>query len=281
MATQLKNHTDSLAEDQAPPTPVAIYERFAVPAIFAPAAERLLEVARPLPGERVLDVGTGTGIVARLAAPRVGAEGRVTALDFSPDMLAVARDAAAQESAAIAWHEGRAEQLPFPDGHFDLVLSQFALMFFTDREAALAEMRRVLAPEGRLAISAFQGIERHPFYAALDRAIARHSGLTAIGQIFALGDAAALRTSLERAGFRDVAVTPFEMTIRVPDPDAFLAGEIAIDAASIPAMQGLDATARRDLVTAVQEEMTEPLGAVTEGEEVHLTFHAQIASARR
>jgi ubiquinone/menaquinone biosynthesis C-methylase UbiE len=280
MASQLDERPETQEETAPALSPEQIYERFSVPALFAPAAERLLEVAGPQPGERVLDVGTGTGIVARLAAPRVLPDGSVTALDLSPAMLAIARSAAEEEGLAIAWHEGRAEKPPFPDAQFDLVLSQFAAMFFTDLPAALAEMRRVLAPGGRLSLSVFQAIERHPFYMALDRAIQRQLGVPAIADIFALGDAEDLKGTLARAGFRDVAVTPFELALRVPDPDAFLAGEIALDSASIPAMQGLDATARQNLTAAIQDEMAAPLRAVTDGDYVRLTFYAQIAHGR-
>ena len=123
--------------------PAEGYESYMVPTLFAPWAARLIEAANPVSGERVLDVGCGTGIVARQVASRVGANGTVTGIDPNPNMLAVARTAAARDGVAIEWLEGGAEKLPFADHSFDVVLSQFALMFFTDKVAALAEMRRV------------------------------------------------------------------------------------------------------------------------------------------
>src|SRR4026209_321228 len=120
--------------------PAETYERYMVPVLFAPSAERMVELARPRPGQRVLDVGCGTGIVARRAAARGGGHGHITGLDASPGMLAVARAAAGREQRSIEWREGRAEALPFSDGEFDLVLCQYALMFFTAPSAALAEM---------------------------------------------------------------------------------------------------------------------------------------------
>jgi SAM-dependent methyltransferase len=281
VARQLDDRVASLEDVPIAPSPTEIYERFAVPALFAPAARRLLAAARPRPGERVLDVGTGTGIVARLAAPAVAPGGEVTGLDLSPDMLAEASAAAAAEKLAIAWREGRAEALPFPEARFDLVLCQFALMFVTDHETALAEMRRVLAPDGRMALSVFQGIARHPFYVALDAAIARQLGMSAVRDIFALGDAEVLGASLTRAGFRDVAIAPFSLTAHLGPPAMFLAGEIEIDTASLPAMHGLAPAARRELVNAIAGEMAEPLRAVTDGGEVIITFHACIAQAHR
>lgn len=108
-----------------------------------------------------------TGIVAREIAPRLGATAAVTAVDLSANMLAVARAAAARERLTIEWREGNAEKLPFCDGAFDLVLCQFALMFVGDKAAALSEMRRVIPGSGRVLISVWQGLDRHPFYQTL------------------------------------------------------------------------------------------------------------------
>jgi SAM-dependent methyltransferase len=264
----------------APANPAETYERYMVPPLFAPAADRLLQTARPMPGERVLDVGSGTGIVARRAAPLLARGDSVVGLDASPAMLAVARAVSEREGTAVDWREGQAEALPFPDGSFDLALSQFALMFFADRGRALREMRRVLDDDGRLALSVFQGIELHPFYVALDAAIARRLGESAVGAIFTLGDGDALRHEVIEAGFRAVTIEPFAITARFPNPEAFLAGEIDVDTASIPAMQGLDPEARRDLTAAIAQEMADHLRAVTDGDEVRLEFHAQIVHAR-
>ena len=281
MTTQTADRAHHGATDHTPVNPAETYERYMVPALFAPAAEHLLAMGSLRPGERVLDVGTGTGIVARLAAPAVGPAGSVAGLDASPAMLSVARAAATEEGLIIDWYEGQAEALPYPDESFDLVLSQFALMFFADQQSALTEMRRVLTPGGRVALSVFEGIDRHPFYVALDEAIVRRLGASAVGAIFALGDVDALGASLERAGFREVAIERFAITARFPNPAGFLTGEIDVDTASIPAMQGLDPTARRELVTAIEQEMAEPLRAVTIGDAVQLPFHVLIARACR
>jgi ubiquinone/menaquinone biosynthesis C-methylase UbiE len=272
---------DSLSETHNRLDAAVAYERFAVPAIFAPAADQLLDAAGPLAGERVLDVGTGTGIVARLAADRVGPTGRVAGLDASPAMLDVARDAANHEGCAISWYEGMAERLPFADASFDLLLCQFALMFFHDRPAALAEMRRVLRPGGRLTLSVFQGIERHPFYAALDRAIERQLGQSTIGTIFALGDANALSEALDQAGFSNVAIASPSVVARPGPAETFLAGEIELDAAAIPAMQSLTRAERGTLVAAIAEEMAQPLAEVTVGGEIVVPFQTHIVRASR
>ena len=100
----------------------------------------------------MLDVGCGTGAVARRIAPLVGPLGRVVGLDISPAMLAVACQAAERDGVTIEWQVGRSESLPFPDGGFDLVVSQQGLQFAVDKPAAVAEMRRALAPGGRVAV---------------------------------------------------------------------------------------------------------------------------------
>lgn len=256
--------------------PAETYERFMVPPLFGPSAQRLVDAAGPRPGDRVLDVACGTGIVGRIAA-RLDPAITVTGLDVSPHMLAVARSMAAREGVTIDWQEGRAEALPFTDGSFDLVLCQYALMFFADRPAATSEMARVLANGGRLAASVFQTTERHPFYQALDTAIERHLGMSGARDIFAFGDPVELRRLLSGAGFRDIRIEPVSLTARFPDPEQFLAGEIDVDTASIPAMQHLDASARRDLTGAIREEMMESLREVTVGDHVVITFHTYIA----
>ncbi|MGH2531415.1 MAG: class I SAM-dependent methyltransferase [Thermomicrobiales bacterium] len=262
-------------------SPAETYERYMVPPLFAPAAERVLDIARPRAGERVLDVGCGTGVVARHTVSRVGASGAVTGLDLSPDMLAVARAASAQEGSVIDWREGRAEALPFADGAFDLALCQFALMFFADRRAALAEMHRVLTEGGRAGVSVFQPIACHPFYVALDASIERRLGMSGVADIFALGEADLLRALLVDAGFREIDFAPVSVTARFPNPDAFLAGEIDVDTAAIPAMQHLDAVARQELTAAIRDDMEAPLREVTEDDVVVLPFHLLIARAYR
>jgi SAM-dependent methyltransferase len=281
MTTRTADHALQNTMDHAPINPAETYERYMVPALFAPAAEHLLAVASLRPGEDVLDVGTGTGIVARLAAPNVAPLGTVTGLDASPGMLSVAQARALEEGLSIEWQEGQAEALPYPDQRFDLVLSQFALMFFADRRTGLAEMRRVLVAGGRLVLSVFAGIDRHPFYVALNEAIARRLGTSAVGEIFALGDECTLRDSLIQAELREVVIEPFAITARFPNPAGFLAGEIDVDTASIPAMQGLAPAARRELTAAIQQDMAEPLRMVTEGDYVRLPFHTLIAHASR
>jgi SAM-dependent methyltransferase len=261
--------------------PAEGYESYMVPPLFGPWAARLVADAAPAPGERVVDVGCGTGIVAREVTRARPAGGPVEALDASPDMLAVARAAAEREGATgIAWHEGRAEHLPWPDRSVDVVLSQFALMFIGDRPRALAEMRRVVRDSGRVLLSVWQGLDRHPFYDTLRRVIERRLGVSALQDIFALGDAEELRGLAAAVGFGRVRVEPRAMVSRFPNPGGFLAGEIEVDTAAIPAMQHLDAEARRAMVAAISADMADALSGVTRDDHVVLEFHAHILTAR-
>ena len=198
------------------------YERYFVPAIGGPLADQLVATAELRPGERVLDVACGTGVVARLAADRVGAE-NVTGADVNAGMLAVARTAAAASGrASIHWYETAAEAMPVPDAAYDVVFCQLALQFFADKAAALREMRRVLAPGGRIYASVPAPTA---FFGVLEQAVTRHVG-AAIGvfvaQVFSLNDTVEVEGLFRNAGFDDVHVRTDARSLRLPPAKDFL-----------------------------------------------------------
>lgn len=129
---------------------VGYYERTAERLL--PAAREAIDVADVRAGERVLDVGCGTGNAALLAAER-GAE--VVGVDPASRLLDVGRDRAAQAGLRIEFLAGQASALPAPDAAFDVVISVFAAVFAPDAESALAEMARVLAADGRIVLTAW------------------------------------------------------------------------------------------------------------------------------
>jgi ubiquinone/menaquinone biosynthesis C-methylase UbiE len=251
-----------------------------VPSLFAPWSSYLIQGANPQPGERVLDIACGTGIVARNVAPLVGAQGIVIGLDINQDRIDLARQVAEQEHIPIEWHTGPAEQLPFPDENFDLVFCQFGLMFFTDKSASLLEMHRVLRTGGRVLLSVWQRLDRHPFYQTLHEVSQRHLGKSSVGAVFSLGDADELRKLLMDAGFQHIAIEPLSITARFPNPEEFLAWEIDVDPAETPALQNLDPEAQQAILAAVRQDMQGPLDEVMQNNQVVLQFHAHIAQAR-
>ena len=270
--------------DQNPTNPAELYELFFVTALSAPWADDLLRRTAPQPGERVLDVACGTGIVARRAASRVGPAGRVLGVDPHLGMLTVGRAAAAAEGVAIEWREGRAEALPGDDAAFDLVGCQVGLMFFETRAAALREMRRALAARGRIAVSVAQAIENQPpLYAAIDEIIVRHLGTPILARtIFSLGNADELRALLEGAGFQDAVVEPLSMTARIPDPAAFLRLELggAIEFGAVSALAGMDPAAREAALEAVQAEAEAAIRPHVEDGTLVISPRTNVARAR-
>lgn len=213
---------------QLTPRGAAAYERNLVPVFFDAWATDLVDAVDLRPRQRVLDVACGTGIVARHAARRVGHDGEVTGVDAIPAMLSVARDAGSALDLHIRWEQASADDLPFPDGSFDVVLCQQGLQFFPDRPAALAEIRRVTRPDGRLGLSTCRSVEHQPGYAALIDTLTRHVGVQA-GQVvaspFSLGDPDEVRALVTKAGLRDVHVRIAVWSIRFPSADALLRAE--------------------------------------------------------
>lgn len=202
--------------------PPANYERFFVPAIGAPLATDLIRLAALRPGERVLDVACGTGVVARLASQQVGDTGTVTGLDVNPGMLAVARSAT-PPGMPIDWHEASAEAMPLPDASFDVGLCQMGLQFMPDKHAALREMRRVLVRGGRLILNVPGPTPR--LFTIMGEALARHIGAEAAGfvnHVFSLHDAAEIQNLVSGAGFHDVSVQSDTKPLRLPAPEEFL-----------------------------------------------------------
>ncbi len=201
------------------------YEKYLVPILFTPWAVKLVEMSELAPGEQVLDVACGTGIVARLAVQHVGSSGRITGLDLNPLMLAVARSASSDTNPKIEWQEGSAMDLPFEDDTFDAVLCQFSLQYFPDRRQALQQMRRVLKPGGRILLSLPRPIQYSPSTAVLAKALERHLGSEVAEMMnapFALGDAEELRSLFTEAGFTNVRIRIGVEIFRVPSPEEFV-----------------------------------------------------------
>ena len=213
----------SQSDAQPASTPGEIYERDLVPAMLAGWAGALLDLVEPKPGERLLDVACGTGVVARRAVALLGVGGQVVGLDMNAEMLMVAR----ARDPSLEWHEGNAMALPFADHVFDVVVCQQGLQFFPDPGAALGQMRRVLASGGRLGVAVWGPLESSPGHHALVRALERHVGAEAAAMMstpFRLGDAQAVQSRVEAAGFLTVHVRTEQRAARFPSTEAFTRG---------------------------------------------------------
>jgi len=170
----------------------------------------LIEQAALRPGEQLLDVATGPGTVAGLAAEKLGRNGRVVATDVSAAMLAIARGKARSPAAAeIHYVESPAAPLTAPGSAFDVVTCQQGLQFFPDRGAAIREMYRALRPGGRLVVAVWREIQQQPSFAAIDAALREclpAQQVEAYGAPFKWPKADELASALKGQGFQDVSV---------------------------------------------------------------------------
>jgi ubiquinone/menaquinone biosynthesis C-methylase UbiE len=248
------------------------YERY-VRLLMEPWVQCLVDVAALQPAEHVLDVACGTGFVARLAAERVRAKGRVVGIDLNASMIEAARAASGHDAAVrIEWRTGDAGALPFENDVFDVVLCQQGVQFFPDRLQALREMLRVLRLRGRLAFTVWSAIEDTPYQAALADALARHVSPEAGAMArapHALHDAVELHGLVASAGFRNVRVRPTIETTKLPLPKEFVPGHFA----ALPMAETI-ARLLPDRRAALIEDITEALRPYEEGD--HLTVPAGV-----
>jgi SAM-dependent methyltransferase len=205
-----------MASDPSPPSPSPLalplawslvadaYAAEVVP-LFEQAAEKALALAEVGPPTRVLDVATGPGTLALLAAARAR---EVTAVDFSAEMIEHLR----KRASARSLHNVRAlvgdgQAMELPDRAFDAAFSLFGLIFFPDPPRGARELLRVLAPGGRAVVSSWPPIERNVLLSAVFSALrAQRPELSSPPGGGPLGDPAGLASFMREAGFTDVAV---------------------------------------------------------------------------
>ena len=239
------------------------YEEFFVPALFLQWAPRVADAAQLAPGQKVLDVACGTGVLTREAARCVGPGGAVTGLDRNDGMLAVAR----RKAPDIDWQLGMAEALSFADGAMDAVVSQFGLMFFEDRRAALREMWRVARPGGRIAVAVWAALDCAPGYAAMRALLQRLFGdriADALRMPFALGDPQTLRTEFSEAGIPSIEIRTEDGTARFPSIESWVHTDVKgwtlADLIDDAQYTRLVRAAEEDLATYVQRDGTVAFG---------------------
>lgn len=229
------------------------YEALFVPALFGQWAPKVVDAAQIQPGTRVLDVACGTGILAREVASRMGSSGHVAGVDPDSGMIAVAR----QLAPAVDLREGVAELLPFPDRSFDAVVSQFGLMFFSDRHRALREMLRVLLPGGRLAVAVWDSLDNIPAYASevalLEQTVGRRAA-DALRAPFALGHRHDLATLFSEAGVTAAGMATLQGTAQFPSIQTMVEADLR---GWLPVM---GVTLNEDQISLVLQEAAQALG---------------------
>jgi len=249
-----------------------LYERIVARHILGPWAPLLVDAAHLAERERVLDLACGTGVVTRIAARRVGSEGRVTGIDLNAGMISVARSLPAPDGGPVEWLEGSALAIPLPDASVDVVLCQQGLQFFLDKMLALREMRRVLDRGGRFALSVWSSTG--VYNSAVGKALVRFVGEDTAARFCASRNVPG-REELERlavaAGFSDVNVRISRMNVHLPRLDRFVLEHLAGTpvAASIAA---LDPESRKNIGASVMHELqrfNDGYG-VTYPEEIHV-----------
>jgi ubiquinone/menaquinone biosynthesis C-methylase UbiE len=198
-----------------------------------PAQDLLLELADLRPGERVLDVACGTGLVTFRAAEAVGSEGGVVAADISDAMVTHVREEAERRGLPrVAVHRTDAETLPWEEGSFDAVLCCLGYMYVPDPRAALAAAVRVLRPGGRL-VAAVWGARSACGWAEIFPIVDARVSSEVCPLFFRLGTGGALELEMEESGLRELRAERFSAVLEYASEEdalgaAFLGGPVAL-----------------------------------------------------
>jgi len=229
---------------------------------LGPATELMLDLAEVRPGQHVLDIAAGAGEPAITAAKRVAPSGRVLATDISENILRLANSEALRQG--ISNLETRVmdgEHLDLPDGQFDCVLSRVGLIYFPNQQRALAEIRRVLKPGGRIAAMVFSTPAQNGFFSIPVGIIRRHANLPAPlpGQPgpFSLGGGGVLEDAYRRAGFREITIQTVSAPVRMASAAACVQFEQESFGALHQMMGNLSEEARAATWAEVEDELSQ------------------------
>ena len=191
-------------------------------------SDRIIELAGIQQGSRVLDIATGIGEPAVTAARKVGATGKVTAIDLSPGMLALASKRAQENglSEIIEFREADAESLKLSLSNFNAIVSRFGLMFMPDLDNALKSMRDALVPEGRLAAAVWSTADKVPAFLLALEIVMKETGSqpppAGTPGPFSLADTSVLRQKFENVGFHDVKIEKGTVNFKLPSPEEYV-----------------------------------------------------------
>ncbi|QCB54345.1 class I SAM-dependent methyltransferase [Sphingopyxis sp. PAMC25046] len=192
-------------------------------ALFAPVADYLADAVGEASPHRLLDIGCGTGATVLAAAQRLGVGGDVLGVDISARMIARARKRAAAERLPVRFEEGDAEEYDFPTEAFDMAISRFGVMFFSDSVAAFANIRAAMVPKGVLHAVAWRSARENDFMTTAWRAAAPilpampAPDPNAPGQ-FAFASNERVLGFLWDAGWSDIVIEPIDFACTLPTP---------------------------------------------------------------
>jgi ubiquinone/menaquinone biosynthesis C-methylase UbiE len=265
------------------PSLVDAYEAIFVPAMLDPMARLTVDHFPIHKGENLMDLACGTGIAARHAAPLIGENGKIVAVDSSPEMLAKARTLTVADGAPIEWRQGDAMNLDVPDGTLDIILCQQGLQYLSDPAACVAECRRTLNKQGRVAFSTWRSLEHAPLFKKLVAVEARHLkglGVTyeELAAPFLMDNADELHVLLEVAGFEDVSVIELPLDARFPSAAHFVR-DVEIAYASVMPQFIENPSAFWDFVEEVERDMRDAVEHHRDGTGVRFTMKAHLTTA--
>jgi SAM-dependent methyltransferase len=250
--------------------------------LLKPIADALIDRAKPKAGERIIDVGCGSGATSIAFAQEVGSSGHVFGIDVSGPMLARAR-ASAPKDLPVDFVLADATVYPFDPASFDLLASRFGVMFFAEPSRSFANMRKALRPSGRLAFACWREPRENPFFMAPLQAVYKHvpklpqQGPEDPGP-FSFASEARVHRILGEAGFTGIAMEPHDLALDVAvgrGLDAAVQGALEIGPAS-RALEGHPA----DVRVAAMNSIRETLATFAKGETVPLPASIWIVTAR-
>jgi ubiquinone/menaquinone biosynthesis C-methylase UbiE len=250
--------------------------------LLAPVADLLIDRAGPVPGERIIDVGCGSGATSIAFARKVGATGRVLGIDVSAPMLARARQTAPAEL-AVDFALADATVYPFDPASFDLLASRFGVMFFAEPVLSFANMRKALRPSGRLAFACWREPRENPWMMAPLQAVYKHvpklpqQGPEDPGP-FAFASEERVHRILGAAGFSQIAMEPCPVSLDLAigrGLDAAVQGALEIGPAA-RALEGHPPEVRAAATNSIRE----ALSPFAMGQSVPLPASIWIVTAR-